>query len=210
MELLSTLSKGLDVADMAWEVKCREEDMQQRALENERRQVDDARRAVNEKAEQLKAISGLSALVAGFAMVVQTNVPIPKSLDPVLLCLMGSTTAAVVASMLIAMLNSTFILVAIFKYDCHVRDISFDKFWRQRCEADWQLSYNAFTLGIPLFLVMLAQVGWVVFWKHPSRDIASIFVSAIAFLTLSFWVLHTKYKWGGVLAKGHVKLTFRK
>lgn len=96
---------------MAWEIKCREEDMQYREIENERRQVDNARRAVTEKAEQLKvqsesgtlnsltnvkAISGLSALVAGFSIVVQTNIPIPNSLNAVLLCLMGATTAAVV------------------------------------------------------------------------------------------------------------------
>jgi hypothetical protein len=54
MEILSTFSKGLDVADMAWEIKCREEDMQYREIERERRLVDNARRAVTEKAEQLK------------------------------------------------------------------------------------------------------------------------------------------------------------
>lgn len=51
---MSTLSKGLDVVDIAWEVKCREEDLAYRAIETERRLIDDARRAVNEKAEQLK------------------------------------------------------------------------------------------------------------------------------------------------------------
>ena len=86
------------MADIAWEMKCREEDLAYRAIENERRQVDNARRAVNEKAEQLKAISGLSALIAGFSIVVQTNIPIPNSLNAILLCLMGATTAAVVRS----------------------------------------------------------------------------------------------------------------
>lgn len=69
MDLINALSKSFDVADVAWEINCREEDLKHRAVENERRYVDDARRAVNEKAEQLKAVSGLSALVAGFAMV---------------------------------------------------------------------------------------------------------------------------------------------
>ncbi len=35
-----------------------------------------------------------------------------------------------VASMLIAMLNSTVILVAIFKYDCVKRTEPFKRFWR--------------------------------------------------------------------------------
>jgi len=69
MDLVNALSKSFDVADAAWEINCRTEDLEYRAVENERREVDDARRSVNEKAEQLKAISGLSALVAGFAMV---------------------------------------------------------------------------------------------------------------------------------------------
>lgn len=123
---------------------------------------------------------------------------------------MGATTAAVVAAMLIAMLNSTFLLVAIFKYDCKKRDISFENFWRRRCDEDWQLAFSAFTYGIPLFLVMLAQVGWVVFWSHSSRNIASVFVSAIALITLFFWLVSTKYKWGSILKKGHRKLTFNR
>jgi hypothetical protein len=105
----------------------------------------DARRAVTEKSEQLKAISGLSALIAGFAMVVQTNVYIPNSLNFALLCLMAATTASVVrksnkpldsnfllpqvTSMLVAMLTSTFLLVAIYKYDCINRELTFDEFW---------------------------------------------------------------------------------
>lgn len=54
MQILESLSTGIGMADMAWSVKCREEDMRQRELENERRRIEDARRTVNEKAEQLK------------------------------------------------------------------------------------------------------------------------------------------------------------
>jgi small-conductance mechanosensitive channel len=122
---------------------------------------------------------------------------------------MGATTAAVVACMLIAMLNSTFLLVAIFKYDCKVREKTFDTFWRNQCEEDWQLAFSAFTYGIPLFLVMLAQVGWVVFWTHDSRNLAASFVTTIAFVTLIFWLISTKYKWAEVLKTGHRKLNFR-
>jgi hypothetical protein len=37
MDILSTLSHG---ADIAWEYKCREEDLAFRELENERREID--------------------------------------------------------------------------------------------------------------------------------------------------------------------------
>ncbi len=40
---------------MAWEVRCREEDLVYREVEMKRRREDDMRRAVSEKAEQLKA-----------------------------------------------------------------------------------------------------------------------------------------------------------
>jgi hypothetical protein len=86
-------------------------------------------------------------LIAGFAMVVQTNVNIPTSLNFLLLCFMAITTASVVrsglnqiflfslvsiikvTSMLVAMLTSTFLLVAIYKYDCVNRDLTFEEFW---------------------------------------------------------------------------------
>ena len=42
---------------------------------------DNMRRAVSEKAEQLKAVGSLSALIAGFAMVVQTEVSIPNDVS---------------------------------------------------------------------------------------------------------------------------------
>ena len=38
-------------ADIAWQVKCRQEDMQQRAIDNERRSIDDARRSLVEQKE---------------------------------------------------------------------------------------------------------------------------------------------------------------
>ena len=62
-------SAGMDMADMAWEARCREEDMKQRALENERYAIEDARRSVDEKAQQLQVLANQSALFAGFSMV---------------------------------------------------------------------------------------------------------------------------------------------
>ena len=98
MATMFGLSAGLDMADMAWEVKCREEDMKQRALENERRAIDDSRRSVDEKAQQLKAVSHQSALIAGFSMIVLVEIEIPADLHPVLLVTFGMTTASVVGA----------------------------------------------------------------------------------------------------------------
>jgi len=79
-----------------------QEDMRQRHIDNIRRSIDDARRSVDEKyelqcacgvasphpspnttprrAQQLKAISHLSALIAGFAMIVMVEIQLPDNL----------------------------------------------------------------------------------------------------------------------------------
>jgi len=63
------LAAGLEACDVAWQAKCREEDMKQRALENERHAISDARRSVDEKAQQLQVMANQSALFAGFSMI---------------------------------------------------------------------------------------------------------------------------------------------
>lgn len=142
-----TLIQG---ADIAWQVKCRQEDMQQRAIDNERRSIDDARRSVDEKAEMLRAVSHLSALIAGFAMVVMVEIALPDRINFLLLVLYGATSASVVGLMLLAMLNCTMMLIAILKYDCVNRPIPYDQFWQTRCEGDWRFAYQCFSLGVPM------------------------------------------------------------
>jgi hypothetical protein len=67
--------------DFRWRI----EDMEQRNLENARvlwlRFVEKNRRDVEEKTEQLKAISNLAALFAGFAVVTLTQFTIDDSAD---------------------------------------------------------------------------------------------------------------------------------
>lgn len=190
----------MDLIDMSWEKKCREEDMKQRVIENTRRAIDDARRSVDEKAQQLKTLAHQSALIAGFSMVVLVEITIPDDLNPILLVAFGCTTAGVVSLMLTAMLTSTYILVAILRYDCVTREIPFLDFWRRRCEGDWKFALKAFTYGIPLFMMVLAEVGWVIFWGNwKASGIAAVYASAcvsiIAVLTVIIYLLHTDRKW---------------
>mmetsp|Transcript_9550 Transcript_9550/g.14058 ORF Transcript_9550/g.14058 Transcript_9550/m.14058 type:complete len:207 (-) Transcript_9550:54-674(-) len=180
-----------------WETKCRQEDMQQRALENERRAIDDARRAVDEKAQQLKSLSHQSALIAGFSMILIVEIEIPKNLHPAILILFGCTSALVVCLMLVSMLNATFMLVAILRYDTVEREMTFDKFWRTRCENDWKFALRAFVYGIPLFCLVLAQIGWVKLWNYDEQGwiYASSCITAIALSTIMFFLTHTDRKW---------------
>ena len=201
-------------ADIAWQVKCRQEDMQQRAIDNERRSIDDARRSVDEKAEMLRAVSHLSALIAGFAMVVMVEIALPDQINFVLLVLYGATSASVVGLMLLAMLNCTMMLIAILKYDCVNRPIPYEQFWQTRCEGDWRFAYQCFSLGVPMFMVVLAQIGWIVFAKYSKNAqhtdyrsyVPAAIVTLVAVACLFLWYVHVKAKWGGFNVDGAAKL----
>ena len=200
---------GIEMADMAWEVKCREEDMKQRALENERHAIDDARRSVDEKAQQLKVLANQSALIAGFSMVALVESNIPPDLDGVLLALFGGITACVVALMLMSTLNATYMLVAILRYDCVKREVPFDEFWRKRCEPDWKFALRTFSYGIPLFMVVVALVAWVSFWGHESLYYSASVVTVIAVAVVAFWFSSTERKWGDFLRMSEARILAR-
>mmetsp|Transcript_8245 Transcript_8245/g.17581 ORF Transcript_8245/g.17581 Transcript_8245/m.17581 type:complete len:261 (-) Transcript_8245:141-923(-) len=200
---------GMEMADMAWEVKCREEDMKQRALENERHAIDDARRSVDEKAQQLQVLANQSALIAGFSMVVLVESSIPEDIDGVILTLFGGFTACVIALMLVSTLNATYVLVAILRYDCVNREVPFDVFWRKRCEPDWKLALRTFSYGIPLFMITVSLVAWVSFWNHKSVFYSASVVTAISVMGLVYWFGNTKRKWGDFLMMSDARLVSR-
>lgn len=202
---------GMEMADMAWEVKCREEDMKQRALENERHAIDDARRAVDEKAEQLKVLANQSALFAGFSMIVLVESEIPDDLNAGLLTLFGLVTALVIALMLVSSLNSTYMLVAILRYDCVARDVPFTEFWRKRCEPDWRLALRCFSYGVPLFMFLVALVSWVAFWRASDgpRIVPACIVTAIAGAVTMYYFLGTERKWIGFLLTSEARVLTR-
>ena len=90
------------------QVNWRKSDVKQRTLENARcvwnRYVEKNRRDVEEKSEQLKSISNLSALIAGFAVVslVELNFTndfekMPSHVSEWLICAYAASTALVVA-----------------------------------------------------------------------------------------------------------------
>lgn len=197
------------MADMAWEVKCREEDMKQRALENERHAIEDARRSVDEKAQQLKVVANQSALIAGFSMVVLVESNIPTNINAVLLTFFGGMTAITIALMLVGTLNSTYILVAILRYDCVERSVPFDIFWRRRCEADWKIALKCFSLGVPSFMTVVALVAWVNFYTHQSLYYSASIVTAIAIVLTIFWFAKTHRKWGDFLLMSEARIVTR-
>lgn len=166
---------------MVWAHTCRDQDMAHRKIENRRRAIDDARRILDNKVQQLKAISHLSALVAGFSMVVLVEATVDPSLSEVLQAAFGASAAVVIGLMLMAMINCTLILVLLLKHDCTKfegdstpAELLVD-FWQKRCEDDWHMSFNAFTNGVPAFLVNLTLLGWV---KFHEAHVAAILITS--------------------------------
>lgn len=96
-ELSNTI---LNLADTSRALQWRQEDMEQRARDNAHRRLEVLWRAVDLKVQQLKAISNLSALIAGFSMVVLVEASIPATTHEALIALFGCTTAVVVSMML--------------------------------------------------------------------------------------------------------------
>ena len=88
------------VESLQYAKDCRGEDVAHRMQvgEVERRRVDNARRNVDEKAAQLKSISHLSALIAGFSMVTMVEVTIPENANRVLVALFAAASSTTVRS----------------------------------------------------------------------------------------------------------------
>lgn len=195
------------VADMAWEMKCREEDMKQRALDNERRAMDDARRLVDEKTNQLEVLANQSALIGGFSMVALAETAIPDDVNPIILSFFGITSTAVVSLMLVSTLTATYTLCGVLKYDTLRREVPFSDFWFKYCDNDWRLTLRCFTFGVPLFMICVAFLGWVVFWKNENaRYPASISITCISAFTILLHLIHTNRKWGQWLIQSNVKI----
>ena len=108
----------------------------------------------------------------------------------------GAVASTTVAIMLISMLKSTYILVAILRYDCVDRDVAFHEFWRLRCAKDFSMALSLFSYGVPLFMLMLGFLGWVVFWEHEeARVYSASIVSLISFITMVFFFIRIQSKW---------------
>ena len=141
-------------------------------------------------------------------MVAQTNLGIPPDLDTTLLCFFGFSVAAVVCLNMVAMLNSTFILIAIYKFDTESfvdekfsPKEKFRTFWAAHCAADWRIAFYAFSSGIPMFLIMLAFTSWIDFWGNPDGYIGGYIVTSISAVTLLYWSLSAHQKWGAFMTQ---------
>eukprot|EP00307_Rebecca_sp_RCC1486_P010193 CAMPEP_0119407016 /NCGR_PEP_ID=MMETSP1335-20130426/1104_1 /TAXON_ID=259385 /ORGANISM="Chrysoculter rhomboideus, Strain RCC1486" /LENGTH=178 /DNA_ID=CAMNT_0007431109 /DNA_START=156 /DNA_END=689 /DNA_ORIENTATION=+ len=149
-------------------------------------------RLVDEKVQQLKAISNLSALIGGFAMVSIVELNIGPDHPQWLMFAFGTMAATVIALMMFSMVLCSLIMVYILNYrTVHLKP--FDQIaWNSRCEADWRRAFSAFKSGVPCFLLNLALLAWVQFQDYVAAAAA---ITAIALAAVFVWLWYVKQKW---------------
>ncbi|CAM9845920.1 unnamed protein product [Chrysoparadoxa australica] len=143
-------------------------------------------------------------------MVALVEVNIPPGVNRWLLLTFGATSAGVVGVMLISTIMCTFILVAVNKFDA-ARSIreryrgsecsppDFHHWWQVYCEGDWTWAFSCFNIGIPLFICVLAQVGWITFHGHDGTAPAAGVATGISFLAGTIFFSKIYYKWQAFL-----------
>eukprot|EP00210_Caulerpa_lentillifera_P002186 g2100.t1 len=193
----------------------RGQDMEQRVLDNARlmwdRSVEKNRRAVEERAEQLKEVSNISALIAGFALIAFLEFSFDLDEIPnTLVYGFGLTTALTVGLMVNSMVTCSFMHASILKtgrkyvseadeanfmFRCRhfarnyemgcrppVPSRSFELHWDQRCEGEWRWAFYCFAAGIPTFMLNLALAGMIKFHEESRLGVIIAVIVFFAFL----------------------------
>lgn len=130
-----------------------------------------------------------------------------------LLVIFVGVTSLVIALMLVGTLNSTYILVAILRYDCVNREVPFEEFWRKRCEPDWKTALRAYSYGVPLFMLVIACFPWVTFVASfgSTRNalLSGTVVTTITLFGALYWTTGAARKWTGFLMSSEARLILR-
>lgn len=180
-------------------ISCRSLDFEKQSLLTSQTDLTRQRewRLVDEKTQQLKAISSLSALVAGFAMVVLVELTVPEDTNPILLIIFSIATGLVVCLMTICMISTSMMLVYILNYR-QITDQPFKRVWQNVCEPDWERAFLCFKAGVPCFLTSLCCLSWMKFSTNNSwaDHVAATSVTVLAVGTMLTWAFYvqTKYR----------------
>lgn len=108
--------------------------------------------------------------------------------------------------MLLCMLICTLLLLAVTRFVTHtleaqVRELTlveldlvspFYAWWLRKCENEWLLAYRLFRLGVSVFLLEIALLGWVQFGRS---IITSISMTALCIVSFLYYQLRVASRW---------------
>ncbi|KAL4458369.1 hypothetical protein ABPG75_013234 [Micractinium tetrahymenae] len=202
------------------------DELEQRHLENARalwaRAVEKNRRDVEERAEQLKAISNLAALIAGFVLVSFLQFDFgPTAASEGVQLAFGVTIAITVAleanSMVLCSLIHGSILKIGRSYVSSQEEAdfmararhwaasyrpgdrppaprrNFQAHWAYACEGQWRIAFLCFSLGIPVFFANMALAAWIKFDYSTKTAVSMTVIMGIAFAY--FLMAQNRWSW---------------
>ncbi|KAI3435756.1 hypothetical protein D9Q98_001814 [Chlorella vulgaris] len=204
----------------------RQQDLVQRELENARclwsRCVEKNRRDVEERSEQLKAISNLSALIAGFALVAFLQFDFePNAASEGVQLAFGATIALTVLLEANAMVICSLIHASILRtgrsyvssqeeadFMARARHFAagyqpgdrppaprrnFQAHWQYACESQWRVAFLMFSAGIPVFFANMALAAWIKFDYSIKTAVTMTAMMGLAFAY--FLVAQNRWSW---------------
>jgi len=188
-----------DAAMSATLERWKQEDVRWLDEENRLIQMSHRLREVDEKIEQLRAVSANGTLIGGFSLVVLAEMSIdPFNTAEWLLTLYTATSAITVCLMSYSFMTCTLISVGLlkkFEFESF-EDIDrapFDIFWETTCKRDWIRAYVTYSLGVLSFLINLIFGGWV---RFNNLTWPGAVMTIVIILTILFIFFTTHAKWG--------------
>ena len=190
---------GISANDYYRQTEWRKQDIAWRENEALAIGVEQKERMVDLKCRALKSIANLSALVAGFTIVMFIELSVEETVPDWLVITYAATTSLEVAIMAMVMVQATLLLTCITLISMQHNDKKgFFQFWKNQCERQWKFTLFLFALGSFLFLLTLSFSACVKFYSTPG---AYMVVIAICAASAMLW-MYNWYVWGVYLYQG--------
>lgn len=179
----------------------RTELLEQRRKEREYADEDKQRRLIDDKAEALKTLTEVSALLGGFTFSAMVEVKIPNSIEDTFLIIYATACALSVVILMVSCMYASYILLAIYKWNATNCE-TFIQFWDIFCERDFKFGFRMFNAGIISLIVVLIMIPWAMVDNHPDRVMVSCIEGAIFIVMAIYLYTQIVPKWLGFLSKG--------
>ena len=213
MELFQVFSESVEAKewrtqDLKWrqeerryrqrEVVWREQDLEWRQNEKMVIALDQKERVVDLKCRAMKSIANLSALVAGFTIVMFVELTVDPSIPHWLVAIYALCSATEVALMAAVMVQATLMLTAVTLMTVKKnRKAEFVRVWNEKFKDKWSVTFRLFSWAAPIFFLTIGLSAWVKFYNVPAAGIA---VTIVCSLSILMWF--GDYRYYGRTVKG--------